>query len=72
MIAIAAGQSTRDAATGLLLTVPTVEHNLSSALAKLGLESPGDLPALLAPDMSATTKAGRLRLQRSGGLLVFE
>ena len=54
VFAIAAGQSARDAATGLLLTVPTVEHNLGSALAKLGLDSPGDLQGLLAQEIRPT------------------
>ena len=56
VFAIAEGQSTRDAATGLMLTVPTVDHNLRTALVKLGLDSPGDLRALLAEEMPAATR----------------
>ena len=56
VLAVAAGRSTREAATDLLLTVPTVEHNLGSALVKLGVDSPGDLAAMLARDIPATIR----------------
>jgi GMP synthase-like glutamine amidotransferase/tetratricopeptide (TPR) repeat protein len=49
VLAVAAGQSTRDAATSLMLTVATVEHILARALRELGLESADDLLDLVAP-----------------------
>jgi DNA-binding NarL/FixJ family response regulator len=41
----AAGQSNRDIAQALFVTVKTVEHHLSRAYTKLGIGSREELPA---------------------------
>jgi tetratricopeptide (TPR) repeat protein/DNA-binding CsgD family transcriptional regulator len=46
-LAVGSGGSVRDASVGLLLTVPTVERNLASALSKLELTSPEELGGML-------------------------
>jgi DNA-binding CsgD family transcriptional regulator len=53
-LAVASHESPDDAAARLLLTVPTVEYNLASALAKLGLSSPAELAKALGDDSVAT------------------
>jgi tetratricopeptide (TPR) repeat protein len=47
VLAVGSGESVRDTAVSLLLTVPTVERNLATALSKLELTSPGELGGVL-------------------------
>lgn len=47
VLAVGSGESVGDAAGSLLLTVPTVERNLATALSKLELSSPGELNGVL-------------------------
>ena len=47
VVAVSSGESVGDAAVRLLLTVPTVERNLATALSKLELSSPGELSGVV-------------------------
>ena len=68
MLAVGTGESVREAAVRLFLTVPTVERNLASALRKLALSSPRELGEVLAGMKPGRTSPGEITLFESLGL----
>ena len=52
-LAVGDGMSTRDASTNLMLTMPTVERHLNSALRNLGVTSVDELSVMLEADAAA-------------------